>query len=123
MRVRVVLFGGVRVVVGKSGVDLSFDLPTVTVGQLVEELIATYPRVQPYLLDAAGMLNSSLRVLINKERPVPDATLATGVCDGDEVAFLVAVAGGSREVVLRDEKKKEKWLFRKLYTVAVRPHS
>jgi molybdopterin converting factor small subunit len=96
MQVRVVLFGGARVVVGRSGVDLSFDLPFVTVGQLVEELIATYPRVQPYLQDASGMLNSSLRVLINKERPVPDATLATVVYDGDEVTFLVAVAGGAQ---------------------------
>ncbi len=96
MQVRVVLFGGARVVVGKSGVDLAFDLPSVTVGQLVEELIGVYPRVQPYLLDASGMLNSSLRVLINKERPVPDATIATVVCDGDEVVFLVAVAGGGR---------------------------
>lgn len=96
MQVRVVLFGGARVVLGKSVVDLSFDRPSVTVGQLVEELIATYPRVQPYLLDASGMLNSSLRVLLNKERPVPDATMATEVCDGDEVAFLVAVAGGAQ---------------------------
>lgn len=96
MQVRVVLFGGARVVVGKSVVDLSFDLSSVTVGQLVEELIATYPRVQPYLLHESGILHPSLRVLINKERPDPDATLATSLHAGDEVTFLVAVAGGAQ---------------------------
>ena len=96
MQLRVVLFGGARVVISKSVVDLSFDSPSVTVEQLVEELIATYPRVQPYLLDAAsGMLNSSLRILINKERPDPDATLTTPLHAGDELTFLVAVAGGA----------------------------
>ena len=96
MQVRVVLFGGARVVVGKSVVDLSFDSPTVTMGQLVEELITSYPRVRPYLLHESGTLHPSLRVLINKERPDPDATLATPVYDGDEITFLVAVAGGAQ---------------------------
>ena len=97
MQVRVALFGGARVVAGKSEVDLSFDSPSVTLGQLVEELIAAYPRVRPYLLDASGMsgkLHPSLRVLLNNEWPRPEATLATLVHDGDCVSFLVAVAGG-----------------------------
>lgn len=54
MQLRVALYGGARVVVDKSVVDLSFDAPSVTLAQLVEELIAAYPRVRPYLLDASG---------------------------------------------------------------------
>jgi molybdopterin converting factor small subunit len=96
MQLHIALFGGARVVVGKSDIDLSFDYPSVTLGQLVEELIARYPRVRPYLLDAAGMLHPSLRVLLNNEWPVPEATMATPLHDEDRVSFLVAVAGGMR---------------------------
>ena len=95
MQLRVALYGGARVVVGKSVVDLSFDAPSVTLAQLVEELIAAYPRVRPYLLDASGTLHASIRVLLNNERPDPDATLATLLHAEDRITFLVAVAGGA----------------------------
>ncbi len=69
MQLHVALYGGARVVSGKAVVDLSFDTPSVTLGQMLEELIAVYPRVRPYLLDASGILQTSIRVLINNERP------------------------------------------------------
>lgn len=94
MQVHIALFGGARVVVGRSDIDLSFDSPSVPLGQLVGELIARYPRVQPYLLDASGTLHASLRVLLNNEWPIPEATMATPLHDEDRVSFLVAVAGG-----------------------------
>ena len=94
MQVHIALFGGARVVAGKSDIDLSFDSPPVTLGQLVEELIARYPRVRPYLLDASDTLHASLRVLLNNEWPIPEVTLATLLHDDDRVSFLVAVAGG-----------------------------
>jgi molybdopterin converting factor small subunit len=95
MQVHVALYGGARVVSGKSVVDLSFDTPTVTLAQMLEKLIASYPRVRSYLLDASGMLQTSIRVLINKERPEADATLETLLHDEDQVTLLVAVAGGA----------------------------
>ncbi len=95
MQVHVALYGGARVVSGKSVVDLSFDTPTVTLAQMLEMLIASYPRVRSYLLDASGILQTSIRVLINKERPKPDATLETLLHDEDQVTLLVAVAGGA----------------------------
>jgi molybdopterin converting factor small subunit len=94
MQLHVALYGGVRVVSGKSAVELAFEMPSVTLAQVLEKLIATYPRVRPYLLDTLGMLQTSIRVLINNERPEPDATLATVLHDEDRVALLVAVAGG-----------------------------
>ncbi len=69
MQLHVALYGGARVVSGKAVVDRSFDTPSVTLGQMLEELIAVYPRVRPYLLDASGILQTSIRVLINNERP------------------------------------------------------
>jgi molybdopterin converting factor small subunit len=94
MQVCVALYGAARVVTGQSLVEISFDLPTVTLGQVLERMIATYPRVRPYLLDENGMLPSFMRVLINDARPDPDATLATVLHNEDRVSLLVAVAGG-----------------------------
>lgn len=96
MHVRVAIYGAARVVIGEPIVELSFDVPSITLGQLLEKMIITYPRAQPYLLDQAGRLPSYMRVLINNVRPEPDATPATALHDADHVALMVAVAGGRR---------------------------
>ncbi len=96
MHVSIALYGAARVVVGQPLVDLSFDIPAITLGQLLEKMIATYPRARPYLLDETGSLPSYMRVLINNVRPNPDATLATQLRDKDQVSLLVAVAGGRK---------------------------
>ena len=94
MYVSVALYGAARVVVGQPLVDITFDTSTVTLGQVLERIIATYPRAQPYLLNEAGMLPAYMRVLINNARADPDATRDTVLHDEDRVALLVAVAGG-----------------------------
>ena len=94
MQVTVRLFGAARVIIGQPHVNISFDTPTITLSQLLEQLIATYPRVQPYLLDESRQIPSSIRVLINHIRPNPDATLTTVLHDEDHVTLLLAVAGG-----------------------------
>ncbi len=96
MQIGVALYGAARVVIGQSRVEVSFDTPTIALGQVVEQLIVAYPRARPYLLDESGMLPSHMRVLINEVRPDPDATLATVLRDGDRLALLVAVAGGEQ---------------------------
>jgi molybdopterin converting factor small subunit len=94
MQVGVALYGAARVIVGQPHVDVTFDAPGITLGQVLERLAATYPRARSYLLDEAGGLPSHIRVLINDARPDPDATLATMLHDEDRVALLIAVAGG-----------------------------
>ena len=94
MQVGIALYGAARVVIGLPRVDVTFDSPSITLGQVLEKLAATYPRARAYLLDEAGRLPSHIRVLINDARPHPDATLATMLHDEDRVALLVAVAGG-----------------------------
>ena len=95
MQLHVTLFGGARVVVGKSAVELSFEAPAVTLAEMLEELIAAYPHVRPYLLDTSGTIHPSIRVLINNERPDPDATPDTLLHTEDRITLLVAVAGGA----------------------------
>jgi molybdopterin converting factor small subunit len=94
MKVVVSLYGAARVVIGQPQVEVSFDTTTITLGQVVGQLIADYPRARPYLLDEDDMLPSHIRVLVNELRLDPDATLATVLHDGDRLALLVAVAGG-----------------------------
>ena len=94
MHVGVTIYGAARVVIGQPLVDVTFNTSSITLGQLLERMIATYPRARPYLLDEAGLLPSHMRILINNARPDPDATLATTLHHEDQVALLVAVAGG-----------------------------
>ena len=98
MHISIALYGAARVVTGQPLVDLSFDIPAITLGQVLEKMIATYPRARPYLLDESGSLPSYMRVLINNIRPNPDATLATLLRDKDHVSLLVAVAGGTSHI-------------------------
>ena len=107
MRVRVALYGAARVVIGQPLVELSFDAPPVTLGQVLEKMVAAYPRARPYLLDQAGRLPSYIRVLINNTRPDPDATPAMMLHDDDHVALLVAVAGGIRDLMIFDDRTRE----------------
>ena len=97
MQVGVALYGAARVIIGQPLVDVTFDTPGITLGQVLEKLAATYPRARSYLLDGDGGLPFHIRVLINDVRPNPDATLATILHNEDRVALLVAVAGGEME--------------------------
>lgn len=96
MHVCVAVYGAARVVIGQSLVDIAFDAPTITLRQVLERMIAAYPRARPYLLDESERLPAHMRVLINNTRPDPDATLATILHDEDRLALLVAVAGGEQ---------------------------
>ncbi|MGZ3642235.1 MAG: MoaD/ThiS family protein [Ktedonobacteraceae bacterium] len=96
MLVSITLYGTARVVIGQPQIDIAFDSHSVTLGEVLERIIALYPRVRPYLLDESGRLPYYMRILINEGRPDLDATPATLLHDQDRVTLLVAVAGGER---------------------------
>lgn len=83
MRVRVLFFGLVRDVAGLQ--DEELEVPA---GTTVEGLWREYERRFPRLSEAAG----SLLVAVNQEV----AAQAQALKDGDEVAFMPPVSGGSR---------------------------
>ncbi len=95
MQLHITLYGAMRVVAGQSKIDLSFETPSVTLAQVIEALTAAYPRMRPYLLDASGELHTSVRILLNHERPDPDMALATALHADDWLVFLTPVAGGA----------------------------
>ena len=104
MHIYIMLYGAARVVIGAQQIDVEFDTAPITLGEVLKKMISRYPRARPYLLDESGILPSYMRVLINDKRPVADATPATLLHDQDRVALLVAVAGGERHVMGREQK-------------------
>jgi len=96
MHVYVTLYGAARVVAGQPVIDLPFDASAITLAEALEALVAAHPRARPYLLDTSGSLQPGIRLLLNGERPQPDVTPATTLYDGDRIALLVPMAGGSR---------------------------
>lgn len=83
MKVQVRLFATYREIVGAG--ELAWTLrDSTTVGQLVDAILAKYPRL-------VGHENSML-LAVNHEVVRPDAVLR----EGDEVALLPPVSGGVR---------------------------
>src|SRR5438552_8850599 len=83
MLVQVRLFATYREIVGVG--QLSWTLRNgATVGQLVEAVLARYPRLSGH--------EDSMLLAVNHEGVRPDLVLR----DGDEVALLPPVSGGAR---------------------------
>ena len=82
VRIKVLFFGMIRDVVGLR--EDSIDLPAGTsLGQVFERYAARFPRLKE--------MSSSTVLALNQQFSAPAAPLA----DGDEVAFLPPVSGGS----------------------------
>ena len=94
MRVLVLLFGSLREAAGAK--ELSVELPE---RARVVELRALLALSQPAFEALAGRL----RVAVNREFAADDAMLA----DGDEVAFLPPVSGGSGSHAGADDERSQ----------------
>lgn len=75
---------------GQSQVSANGD----EVGGVVESLIATYPGLEPNLVDETGEVHRFVNIYLNDEDVRFLERLETPVADGDELAILPAVAGG-----------------------------
>jgi sulfur-carrier protein adenylyltransferase/sulfurtransferase len=65
------------------------------VGGVLEQVATRFPRLRPHLFSEAGELRSFVNVFVNDENIRDRQKAATPVNDGDEVAIVPAVAGGS----------------------------
>src|SRR5712692_1179505 len=83
VRVRVLFFGAARDAVGHDELELRLE-PRSNVTSVFKQLLADYPA-----LDRFG---SSLLFAVNQEYALPDREIS----DGDELAILPPVSGGSR---------------------------
>jgi molybdopterin synthase catalytic subunit len=84
IEVTVRFFAGHRDIVGQAEKTMSVA-PGTTAHQLWEKLVADHPPLQPY--------GSSVRVAINQEF----CAFTTVLSDGDEVAYIPPVSGGSED--------------------------
>jgi sulfur-carrier protein len=76
---------------GQSTVRANGD----TVGAVLDDLVLQFPRLRGKLTNDAGSLHKFVNVYVNDEDVRYLERLDTKVADGDEVAILPAVAGGS----------------------------
>jgi MoaD family protein len=75
--------------------ELQAEFPGETVSDLVEHLIARYGRkARQALYDTDGQFDPVIQVLLNGEQWVTHDRFDTVLQDGDEVMFVVMLAGG-----------------------------
>jgi MoaD family protein len=65
-----------------------------TVGEVLEDLVLQFPRLQGKFTNDDGALHKFVNVYVNDEDVRYLERLDTKVADGDEIAILPAVAGG-----------------------------
>ncbi|MGB5756786.1 MAG: ubiquitin-like small modifier protein 1 [Acidimicrobiales bacterium] len=75
---------------GQSQVSVDGD----AVGQVVDQLIASYPGLGDNLIGEDGQVRKFVNIYLNDEDIRFLEKLETPVADGDELAILPAVAGG-----------------------------
>jgi molybdopterin synthase sulfur carrier subunit len=75
---------------GASTVSISGS----TIGQVLEELVTTYPGMAGQVLNDDGTLHKFVNVYVNDDDVRYLSAMDTPVKDGDEVSILPAVAGG-----------------------------
>jgi MoaD family protein len=75
--------------------DLEVELAGETINDLIEHLVAQYGRkAKKALYDSTGKLDPVIQVLLNGKEWVTHDRLDTALQDGDEVMFMIMMAGG-----------------------------
>ncbi len=96
MELEVQLYPPLNNTAGQSRVQLSLNAPA-TIQSVIEALVARFgPEFRRHLYDDAGRIVPAWSVFVNG-RPVQlnrREKLLTAVEDGDELAFLLNIAGG-----------------------------
>ena len=92
MQVSVRLFAGLREIMGSELLDVELEGDSATVQILREALSLKYPKLHPYLTGVA--------IAVNEEYILSDESELT---DGDSVALVPPIAGGSLEVLVTTE--------------------
>lgn len=66
-----------------------------TIGELIEQLDATYPGLRDKIVEDDGEIRRFVNVFVNGQNVRKLQGAATTVKDGDEVGIVPAMAGGS----------------------------
>ena len=79
---------------GHAGGASSVAVEGSTIGEVISNLVATYPPMSDQVLNADGSLHKFVNIYVNDDDVRYLQSLDTPVKDGDEVSILPAVAGG-----------------------------
>ena len=82
---------------GAIGNQSTLSVSGSTIGEILGEIVATYPAVKGQLLNEDGTLHRFLNVYVNDDDVRYLGGVNAPVADGDEVTLLPAVAGGALE--------------------------
>lgn len=82
-----------RPLLGSREVQLSLEAKDVR--GTIQQLLISFPQLQPEVLDDQGNIHHHLLFFLNDENIAQLGGLDTPVRDGDRFAILLAVAGGS----------------------------
>ena len=80
---------------GAIGNQSTLSVSGSTIGEILGEIVATYPAVKGQLLNEDGTLHRFLNVYVNDDDVRYLGGVNAPVADGDEVTLLPAVAGGA----------------------------
>lgn len=75
---------------GQGDVNLS----GVTVGEMMNDLVAQYPALRPHLFNSEDQLRPFVNLFINEENIRELDGLATPLQEGDRVMLIPSIAGG-----------------------------
>jgi molybdopterin synthase sulfur carrier subunit len=71
-----------------------FPLDAATIAELLDNLLARYPALQPHLFEPTGKLRRHFNIFVNGEHIRELGGMDTPLKDGDKVIFMVSAAGG-----------------------------
>lgn len=91
---KVNFYATLRQIAGQKTVEFSLPAGT-TVRQLVEAVVARFPRMRPELLDEDGRLYGHVHVFVNgRDAPYLESAVETALGLDDKVDIFPAVGGG-----------------------------
>jgi molybdopterin converting factor small subunit len=98
MRIRVHLYPPLNNAAGRSRLEVALDRDDDSLQALIDKMVGQFgDRFRRLLYDDRGRIVGGWCAFINQKSPVhfnqPEA-LATSLRDGDEISFLLALAGG-----------------------------
>lgn len=98
MRIHVQLYPPLNNAAGRSRLEVVLDRDDVSLQSLIDKMVEQFgDQFRKLLYDDRGRIVGGWCAFINQKPPVhfnqPDA-LATPLSDGDEISFLLALAGG-----------------------------
>lgn len=70
------------------------EIEAATVAELLERLAESYPQLARQIVDERGQVAEYVNVFVNQEEIGSLQGVDTALRDGDEVAFIPAMAGG-----------------------------